>query len=315
MIQPAISVRDLVILQRDADMQSSYKPALLKALVRLVRTDPAPAYTRTQIARQFLSLYWNQTIVYHLRQAPSLAREPVVLRAIRFAAERHRVRRLADLPPGAVERLIARLASALPVVLKAFHASAPGAMPPLFTWTSPESIVMLSAPGFRSLAEHGAELELIANHWWARYLERVNKLAPYVIRKVEREGAERGSLTTFLHVLRQLDTLTCFYCDRRLDESVVTHVDHVLPWAFLLEDELWDLVLACAPCNLAKSDRLPDRSFVDRLQRRNERHAQTLLRGRNISAFVQGVDLYRLYDSALALEWPGPWLPAAGALA
>ena len=44
----------------------------------------------------------------------------------------------------------------------------------------------------------GHALKMIANHWWARYLERVNMLAPLIIEKVERYCAKRGSLAKYL---------------------------------------------------------------------------------------------------------------------
>jgi hypothetical protein len=37
-------------------------------------------------------------------------------------------------------------------------------------------------------------------------------------------------------------------------------------WRLLLDDPLWDRVLACTACNSAKSDWLPDRRFVEKLE-------------------------------------------------
>jgi hypothetical protein len=77
----------------------------------------------------------------------------------------------------------------------------------------------------------------------------------------------------------------------------------------LLEDSLWDLVLACATCNYSKSDQLPDETFIERLIHRNAAYAVRHL-GRAASAFIDGSDVRRIYDAAISVEWPGFWSPA-----
>ncbi len=155
-------------------------------------------------------------------------------------------------------------------------------------------------------------LNLIANHWWAGYLEKVNALAPAIINKVEADGARRGSLTKYLLILEALDEDRCFYCNRVFSADLRPSVDHVLPWSFLLADPLWDLVLACMECNLAKSDRLPERQFMDQLVKRNilrnHRHSSIF----SASPGIESGHEYRLYEAAISVEWPGYWGPPEG---
>jgi len=47
----------------------------------------------------------------------------------------------------------------------------------------------------------------------------------------------------------------CHYCGRALTLDGVWHIEHQLPQALGGGDELVNLVAACAPCNLTKSDR------------------------------------------------------------
>lgn len=126
-------------------------------------------------------------------------------------------------------------------------------------------------PAVAFVRDNAAALEAIANLWWARYLEKVNLLAPLVIEKVERGGAQRGSLGKYLAILRAVDGERCFYCERPFSEQRTVHVDHVIPWSFPLSDPVWDLVLACRPCNLSKSDVLPHHDFIDKSRRRTPR--------------------------------------------
>jgi 5-methylcytosine-specific restriction endonuclease McrA len=71
----------------------------------------------------------------------------------------------------------------------------------------------------------------------------------------------------------------CFYCQEPFSAlSSQLHVDHVFPVALMAVggqsmpdlNGLWNLVLACAPCNLRKSSRLPTVDEIARLIDRNE---------------------------------------------
>ena len=48
-------------------------------------------------------------------------------------------------------------------------------------------------------------------------------------------------------------------------------VDHFIPWSFLKDDNLWNLVLACPSCNRKKNDKLPDSKYIDVIIKRNQR--------------------------------------------
>ena len=47
-------------------------------------------------------------------------------------------------------------------------------------------------------------------------------------------------------------------------------VDHVTPWCYVLEDRVWNLVLACKNCNSAKSNQTPADRYIDELINRNK---------------------------------------------
>jgi hypothetical protein len=87
-------------------------------------------------------------------------------------------------------------------VLDRFHRSAPSGMPRLYDWRPGDDSITIDDQTLAFVRMSGHALETIANHWWARYLERVNMLAPLIIEKVERNGAERGSLAKYVKLLR-----------------------------------------------------------------------------------------------------------------
>lgn len=304
------NVGQLVALSRDASMSSSYKPALLKALVRIARDASSQQIPLSTIGDHFVRLYWVQTVVFHLRQAATLVKEPKVVQAIRQAAEVYKIRRLSELPRAERDRLARTMAQILKInVLRAFHQSMPAAMPQLFTWDGKADSIMLTPEAFAFLKRDGVAIESLSNLWWARYLEGVNVLAPHVIAKVERDGAQRSSLARYLRLLQEIDEHECFYCGTPLSDKTQIHVDHVIPWSFILMDPPWDLVLACQPCNIAKSDVLPVRDYLAKLVGIHERRARAQLPPGYSASYLPESELFRFYDAALSVEWPTGWSP------
>lgn len=287
---------------RHASKSATYKPALLKALVRCCQRSDGPTLPLISIGREFSKLYWNQTVVYHLRQAASLTKEAEAVKLIRTTADDYKTRDISALPDGVRKKLNERMARLLTInVLAAFHTSKPPDMPMLYEWKRGHDYVRLSPSAHAFLTGHAQALELIANFYWAEFLENCNRLAPRIVQKVARDAAHRGSLMKYLKILTVETPLHCFYCGAPFVGRTPT-VDHVIPWSFLLEEGLWDLVLACASCNGAKADQLPSRNFIDKLVDRNMK-----LSASGISLGISDVEIKRLYEAAISVEWPGPW--------
>jgi hypothetical protein len=287
---------------RHASKSASYKPALLKALVRCCQQSAELLITLDSIGREFAKLYWNQTVVYHLRQAVSLTKEASAVKLIRKTSEKYKTRDLSALPAEARRVLDARMSRLLTVnVLAAFHTSKPSRMPRLYDWKSGWDHVALTPASRDFLRQHAQELELIANFYWAEFLENCNRLAPRIVQKVSRDGQRRRSLRKYMKILMG-DGSSCFYCGTDLGASAKPTVDHVIPWSFLLEEDLWDLVLACERCNSAKSDSLPPRQFIEKLIDRNKQ-----LFDAGISLAIDESEITRLYEAAISVEWPQFW--------
>ena len=114
-------------------------------------------------------------------------------------------------------------------------------------------------------------------------------------------GASRKSLQKYLKLLLA-ESQSCFYCESEFCERLVPTVDHVIPWSFLLEDDIGDLVLACGRCNAGKSDWLPTDVFIRKLLLRNQ-----VLSREGISLAIGESEIERLYQAAISVEWPRFW--------
>jgi len=303
---------DVAALMRHAVMSATYKPALLKALVRVCRRSQELQIPLQTLGDEFARMYWNQVVIYHLRQAASITKEAEVIKLIRAISEAYRVRKFSDLPGDGRTEIRNSMAKILTInVLDAFHASKPASMPYLYQWEKGSKAIHLSAETADFIRTNEAVLELIANYYWAEFLEACNRLAPRIIRKVSRDFARRGSLMPFyMAMLAQEENSGCFYCGERFASDRKAAVDHVIPWSFLLEDPVWDLVLACSGCNNSKSDWLPQPEYIERLVERNNLRARQALSDK-ASMLLGAGDITRLYQAAISLEWPAFWGPPA----
>jgi hypothetical protein len=111
---------------------------------------------------------------------------------------------------------------------------------------------------------------------WAKFLEKINIGLPMLISKIEGYERQRLSLEKFKYILiNYFDK--CFYCNNNLSlQKQMIHVDHFIPWSYIFEDELWNLVLCCRDCNLKKHSSLPSDIFITHLVNRNEKYSNVI---------------------------------------
>jgi hypothetical protein len=198
-----LRISDIAALMKRALKSASYKPALLKALVRCCSRSDDLQIPLDSIGREFTKLYWNQTVVYHLRQAVVLSKESTAVKLIRQTAEEHKAHELSSLPPtgrGKIDRQMSRLLTVN--VLTAFHTSKPANMPFLYRWEPGWNYIAITSEARSFLRSQAPALELIANFYWAEFLENCNCLAPRIVQKVSRDGASRRSMQRYLKILR-----------------------------------------------------------------------------------------------------------------
>lgn len=266
MAKSGYSVDDVIALLRHASMSASYKPTLLAAIVRHLdgHQGSCQSIALTSLAEQYLKMYWSQVVVFRMRHSPRDEAPPEIVQNIIQCAARADVRSLTELPEADRENLVCAIAKVLPKnVLTAFHVSKPDRMPPLYSWRNGEKEIELAAEAVNFIRDSAQSLKLIAFYFLARFLSKLNTV-PQILEKVEREVTKRESLIRFATQFRALGESTCFYCNRGLNAGELT-VDHFIPWTFVFENRLWNLVPSCRPCNSSKADKLPDEQMLQRL--------------------------------------------------
>ena len=93
-----------------------------------------------------------------------------------------------------------------------------------------------------------------------KYLQDRNPGVPGIIYKLEPENEKQRKL----HNVRKLwesvmdvAPVQDIYVEKRLDKKEY-EIDHFVPWSYVANDELWNLVPVSASLNASKRDKLPD---------------------------------------------------------
>lgn len=259
---PVVAWRAVVLYGRNI---ATYKIALGRAIEGFV------AQGKTQITLDELSAAFLDLYVERLR-----AGKPQLLNAGRLT-EMERI--VGALTRGALtrERAIAQVgAEAFDNVIPRFHTVFQQPVPVPFYEAQPDGGLVLTDAAFQVFER--AEASMLLGELGARWdlLEAAFELQrePGVLENDVRaiylaRGYERRSVTHLTPVLHGYQEGRCFYCGEVIPHGA-GHVDHVIPRQFLGRDDPWNLVLAHDACNLAKSDNLPGRGFVEQLMNRNE---------------------------------------------
>jgi len=254
---------------------NSYKFALLRALAAFGKK---PGIENTipfsWLAEQFLAYYWP-FVTLHIRQATDQARDPVIMRFIRdvlppMASSMHGAREkfrknnpqeyqeILDRccrPGGCFDEVVPRLHT-----IRRRQVDAP-----LYDFDMQKRELHLRPRARQFLQEYREVVELLSIGGWVRFTEQYTT-QPRLYEKISGIKPERHALR-YQALLHSYRGGICFYCETGSNSQL--HVEHVIPWSFIFEDRIWNLVLACQACNSSKSDQTPEDHYIERLNERN----------------------------------------------
>ncbi len=230
--------------------------------------------TFDQLFSKFAEIYWNLILKYRLRQSPATkdGRETYLEQILRAAEKKYNIHE-----PIPYESLTAEMMIDITRQVKSkCKRNVVGALFEdtdrlFYSFSIREEWIRINPVMYEFLCKHKVVVEKLNYYEWARYLEKVNEdsVASKILDKID-ESSKRNNLSMYRQILYdEFESRTCFYCGRPLKPDSAD-VDHFIPWSFIKDDKLWNLVLACPACNRAKSDRLPDGHYLSSLIERNQ---------------------------------------------
>lgn len=284
---------------------STYKYAVLLALIDLClegtqRSGAAPdVVTTRQLAERVVELYWPHTLPFAVRATSVVPRQNTtgqaeILTLIRRFREGHAPdpsathwqSRLAA--PDAYERLIRDVEWKLIEMplprLQNMGGRQQASFIYVINWNERvaenrvrryqrgelgafgNGVLLLPGVGDYLVQLSGLLRPLIQRRWTA-FIAQVNRLEESQL-ETFLFGAVRVPTVRIRAGLWEIQGKRCFYCDGRLTEPTVAHVDHFVPWSRYPDDGLDNFVVADRHCNGWKSNSLAAVAHLARWTRR-----------------------------------------------
>lgn len=256
---------------------NSYKFALLRSLAAHgVKPGNGKETIEVEwLAERFVELFWPLTLRFNIRQATVPDKDPVVMRYIRDEAAalglspETQLRDYRKKHSDRYAKLISKVSNnAFGNVIPRLHTVGGGKVTPSLYMASSHGI-RINANARAFLQQNHKAIDLLAIGSWVKFTEKFTS-APRLYEKIQGLAFKRSALKPYREFLQsELGERECFYCAGSFLPQ--PHVEHVIPWSFVAEDKVWNLVLSCKDCNSEKSSQTPANSFVTKLIHRNEK--------------------------------------------
>ena len=274
---------------------NTYKFALARFLLDYSRTGGPPHVDFITIARYFLKYYWIQVCKLKMKHAPQAAKKPEIVKIIEKEFPKpyypQTFNEIKTEEPEKIQRCVEL------IIKRCFHnvtwrfqrIKVTRATEVLLFFNYKIDRVIHANRKYVDLA-YGINLNPEAIKFfrrrntvlikavileWSRFLEKLNIGLPKIIAKTEGKSVSRRSLARYRRLLEPFFD-NCFYCKKPLPVGRDTHVEHVIPFDYIAEDDIWNLTLACQQCNMRKLGALPPMEYIDKLIERNKDYREKI---------------------------------------
>jgi 5-methylcytosine-specific restriction endonuclease McrA len=264
---------------------NTYKIMWGKAIIDILEEDSNPTITFEQIAHKMISYYWDLEFFFGLKQAPQKEKSPVIVQIVQEIIERYK-ETSSSIPDWYIKvekdiqtypefnRWLRKIVSIMKLDVCHRFMILDGKPLPIYLLDKESETITFDYKQIEVIQSNGFVLKQLLNYKLAQLLEQYND-SPRITQKVRGlsdQQLRRNNLTKYRKILLSLkpeEPIIDFYTGKVLEEHQIS-VDHVIPWSFIYSNDLWNLVITSKSFNSQKSNRTPDRSVIERLQKRNQ---------------------------------------------
>lgn len=255
---------------------TSYKYGFLKSILdNIYNVDINLKLTFDQLFSKFGEIYWNLILKYGLKQkAATLDKRETYLEQVLYSfVEKYHIIHAIPYESLTIE-MMTDISHQIKIKCKKYVVGAlfEDTNRLFYSFSKREEWIQINPLMYEFICKHKVVIEKMNYYEWAKFLERVNEetIATKLLNKID-ESARRNNLSVYRHILYdEFESRNCFYCGKPLHLDK-TDVDHFIPWSFIKDDNLWNMVLACSSCNRKKNDRLPTFNYLESLIDRNHK--------------------------------------------
>lgn len=294
---------------------SSYKFGFLKAIMdNLYNVDENLMLTFDQLFGTFTEIYWNLVLKHGIRQQPVSERSngTYLEQSLNTTAVTYAI--AADVPFESISdeaklEVCKKIKSKCKVnVVGALYGDTKGLF---YSFSRRGEWLQINPQMYEFVCKHKLAIEKLNYYEWAKYLEKINddSVMDHLLTKIDK-SSERENLSIYRKILfEEFENKTCFYCEKKLQNNgKKIHVDHFVPRAFIKDDKMWNLVLACPACNLHKNDKLASIIYLEKLLDRNKKIIIVNEKAKDMSAY-NAQNLRAVYYWAKINGYDAIWQP------
>ncbi|WBL16886.1 HNH endonuclease [Sutcliffiella sp. NC1] len=305
-----------VVLSNRSAKSSTYKFALIKSLIEnlyLVNDDFELTYD--QIAYSFTKIYWNLVVQHDLIQHNNNPKKNA-----RVATLMKEYQQQYSIPSEFIwdkidTNIQIKLVRKVKSIMKenVFGALYGDTRGKFYAFDHRQEYFKINPAVHAFMLNYQRLIVNLTNYHMAAMIETLNEVPSinYLLGKVE-SIARRSSLSSFENILLNYFEAKCFYCEKPLTGAKrETHVDHFIPWSFVQSDNIWNLVLSCNRCNISKSDKLPEKQYLEFIIDRNNVLTEKK-EDKNISSLMinyRPKKIIMLYDYSIRNGYDTIWIP------
>lgn len=259
------------------------------------------------IAKNFAQRYWNNVVAYNLRESTNIKKAPYFHKACLDIANeyeleglffKHAKKKCPNIIELIVEKLHGGYRTTLQNPISRLQANtssvksgtgSPQGSGWLYRWDSSKEMIYFNKKLINKVYLHQDLLKKLTVFHWALFIERFNQ-APSVTNKLLDAKKSRAIKKLVRELVTGIADDKCFYCG---DKPEKVEIDHFIPFAFLFDNPIWDLVYSCSDCNSGqggKFEKLPPERFLDILFERNK------------TMFNQDPEIFEGFESLSELE-------------
>lgn len=243
--------------------RNTYKFGIIKSVIdNIISCTSTNNYeiTYEKLFSKFTENYWNIILRYDLRQMrrdgkSELSKIESIIYSFARNSDMSAFVEYEKISPQEKHMLVSKVANECKVyVLGALYNDTDGLF---YGFNVSNDKIKLNKGIVQFILKYKSQLEKLNYYCWAKYLETINPIDKIsgIITKLELATPKRKNLSVYRDILLKLGETDCFYCKKDLSSNNI-HVDHYIPWSFVHDDKLWNLVLSCSNCNLHKNDKI-----------------------------------------------------------
>ena len=302
-----------IVFTNKSKNDTSYKFGFLKSIIdNLYNVDSDLKLTFDQLFSKFGEIYWNLVLKYGLRQKAATYdnRETSLERVLHAAVVKYRINEPIPYESLTPEMMI-DISHQIKVKCKENVVGAlfEDTKRLFYSFSKKEEWIQINPEMYSFICKHKVIIEKLNYYEWAKFLEKVNEesSATKLLNKID-ESSKRNNLSKYRNILYdEFESKNCFYCGKSLKADQI-HVDHFIPWSFVKDDNLWNMVLSCPQCNMKKRDRLPDVLFLNRIVERN--HSLLIEAHESQMRNYGDQKIVKIYEWAKYNGYDNVWSPA-----